>query len=48
MDSMQPGKIEITAIDDIERTRFDGNLIKNVHVVDLSMGYDNNGRDTAS
>lgn len=47
MDHMQTGKIEIAAIEDIDGAGFHGNLIEDVDFVDLSVGDNNNCRDTA-
>jgi hypothetical protein len=47
VDCVQTGKIEIAAIEDIDGTGFYGKLIEDVDLVDLSVGYDNHGGDTA-
>jgi len=38
---MQTCKIEIATVEDIDGARFDGNLIENIDLVDLSVGNDN-------
>ena len=47
VDHMQTGKIEIAAIEDIDGARFDGNLIEDVDLVDLSVGYDDHRGNSA-
>lgn len=44
---MQTGKIEIATIEDIDGTGFDGNLIEDVELVDLSVGNDDHCGNTA-
>ena len=45
---MKAGKIEIPAIDHVERPRFCDDLIEDVHIVYLSMGDHHHCRNTAS
>ncbi len=47
VDHMQTGKIEIAAIEDIDRAGFDGNLIDDIDLVDLSVSNDDYGGNTA-
>jgi len=44
---VQTGKIEIAAIEDIDGAGFDGNLIEDVDLVDLSVSDNNDCRNTA-
>jgi hypothetical protein len=44
---MQTCKIEIATIEDIDGARFDSNLIEDVDLVDLSVGNDDYGGNTA-
>ncbi len=47
VDCVQAGKVEIAAIENIDGAGFYYNLVEDVDLVDLSVGYDNHGGDTA-
>ncbi len=47
VDGVQTGKVEIAAIEDIDGAGFYGNLVEDVDLVNLAVGYDNHVGDTA-
>ena len=48
MDGMEPGKIEIAAIDDIQSARFDADLIEDIYIVDFAVSDNDHRRYAAS
>ncbi len=47
MDAIEPGKVPVRAVQDVEAPGFDRDLIEKVDLVNLSLGDENDRRDVA-